>query len=75
VTCVRSDLAHSTFDVPLVMANERTAAFRGEARRTRLTDDGLPGGAVRRLRHGVGHRLIAVGSALVAERRSQTLAR
>jgi hypothetical protein len=75
VTCVRSDLAHSTFDVPLVMASERTAAFRGEAGRMRLTEDRPPAGAVRRIRHGLGHRLIAVGSALVAERRSQTLAR
>jgi hypothetical protein len=75
VTCVRSDLAPSTFDVPLAMANERMAAFRGEARVTRLADHGPPGGAARRFRHGLGHRLIAVGSALVAERRPQTLAR
>ena len=75
MTCDQIDLPNSTLDTPLLMANERTAAFRGEASRHRLADDGPPGGALRRLRHGLGHRLIALGSALVAERRPQTLAR
>lgn len=74
----RPDRMYSTFDFPLEMANTRMHALRSETRRSRLADrtaDHPPSGAVRRLRHGIGHRLIAVGSALVAERRSRTLAR
>ncbi len=74
MTCYRPDPAHSTFDVPLELAHERIAALRGEARRSDLADEGPPA-TIRRLRHGIGHRLIAIGSALAAEQRPHTLAR
>lgn len=79
MTCYRPDRLDSTFDLPLEMANTRMAALRSETRRSRVAGDRPadhpPSGAVRRLRHGLGHRLIALGSALVADHRSRTLAR
>ena len=71
----RAERQPSTFDGPLEAAYARMAALQGEARRSRLTVDGQPVGIVRRLRHGVGYRLIAAGIALAGERRPQTLAR
>lgn len=75
MTCYETTGAPSTFDIPIEIANARMAALRSERRRSRLADEGSPDGAVRRLRYGIGHRLIALGSALVAERRPRTLAR
>ena len=75
MTRYRSDREPSTFDAPLDTAYARIAALQAEARRSRLADDGPPDGVVRRVRHRVGHRLIALGSAVAGERRQQTLAR
>lgn len=75
MTCDRTDREHSAFDIPLDVANERMAALRSEMRRSRVADDGPPNDAVRRLRQGIGHRLIALGSALAAERRTRPFAR
>lgn len=75
MTCYETTGAPSTFDVPLQLAAARMAGLRSERRRSRLADEGPPTGAVRRLRRGIGHRLIALGSFLVADRRSSTLAR
>ncbi len=71
----RSDREPSWFDMPLDTAYARMAAHQAEARRSRLADEGPPDGVVRRLRHGLGHRLIDAGIALAGERRPQTLAR
>lgn len=75
MTCYERDQDHSAFDMPLEMAQARIDALRGEARRSRQADDGPPDGAIRRVRHGLGLRLIALGSALAAERRPRPLAR
>ena len=75
MTRYRSDRRPSTFDGPLDTAYVRIAGLQAEAHRSRLADEGPPDGMVRRLRHGVGHRLIDVGVALAGERRSQRLAR
>lgn len=75
MTCYTPDHQHSTFDMPLQQADARIAALREEARRSRLADDGPPSDPIRRLRFGLGHRLIALGSALAAERRPRPLAR
>jgi hypothetical protein len=75
MTCYETTDAPSSFDLPLHLATARMAALRSERRRSGLADEGPPDGAFRRLRHGIGHRLIALGSILVADRRSRTLAR
>jgi hypothetical protein len=75
MTCYRPDTELTTLDTPLVLAHARTAGFRAEARRMHQVEDGPPTGAIHALRQGLGRRLIAVGSALVAERRTHTLAR
>lgn len=75
MTCYETTDAPSTFDVPLQLAAARMAVLRSERRRSRRADADPPDGPVRRLRHGIGHRLIALGSILVADRRSGTLAR
>jgi hypothetical protein len=75
MTCYERDHEHSAFDLPLDLANARIDALRSEARRTRQSDDGPPVGAIRRVRHGLGLRLIALGSALAADRRPRPLAR
>jgi hypothetical protein len=75
MTCDEFDRQHSAFDMPLEMANARIAALRSEARRSHLADDAPPDGAIQRVRHGLGLRLIALGSALVTERRPRPFAR
>ena len=75
MTRYRPERQPSTFDAPLDMAYTRIAALQTEAQRYRLADEVPPSGLVRRMRHGVGHRLIAAGVALAGERRPQTLAR
>lgn len=75
MTRYRSDREPSTFDASLDTAYARMAAHQAEARRSRLADAGPPDSVVRRLRHGLGHRLIDAGIALAGERRPQSIAR
>jgi hypothetical protein len=56
---------HSTFDLPLDLANDRMADLRSDARMAGLPAEGH--GPVTRARAAVGRRLIAVGSALVVD--------
>jgi hypothetical protein len=60
---------HSTFDLPLDLANDRRADLRSDARMAGLPAEGH--GPVTRARAAVGRRLIAVGSALVVDEPAQ----
>ncbi len=75
MTCYEKTSAPSTFDVPLQLAAARMAGLRSERRRFGPANEDPPNGLVRRLRHGIGRRLIALGSILVADRRSSPLTR
>jgi hypothetical protein len=56
---------HSTFDLPLDLANDRMADLRSSARTAGVSVESH--GPVTRARAAVGRRLIALGSALVVD--------
>ncbi len=72
MTCYTPDRRHSTFDLPLEIANARLAALRSETRRSRLADDGPPTGPITRVRESLGRRLIELGSSILVERPALT---
>jgi hypothetical protein len=75
MTHYQLDREPTTFDVRHELVNARIADIQDEMRRSRMADAGPPNGAIRWLRHGLGLRLIALGSALLTERRPRPLTR
>ncbi len=67
MSAITNPPTHSTFDLPLAVAEDRMADLRAGVRSDRGPAVGAGPGRLAQARTALGHRLIALGSALAVD--------